>query len=120
MDWTQNNTICKTWTGLICKTWTGLICKTWTGLRTIQFVKPGLDSFVKHGLDSFVKHGLIFLLLMNTLIVSFIQFDLEEDFFLCHLVPEFSKLKVLCIVPPFGECDSVVSANLEKFKLFQF
>jgi hypothetical protein len=40
--------------------------------------------------------------------------------FLCHLVPEFSKLMVLCIVPPFEECDSVVSANLEKFKLFQF
>ncbi len=31
---------------------------------------------------------------------SFIQFDLEEDCFLCHLVPEFSKLKVLCVVPP--------------------
>ena len=57
---------------------------------------------------------------MNTLIFSFIQFDLEEDCFLCHLVPEFSKLKVLCIVPPFEECDSVVSPNLEKFKLFQF
>ena len=58
---------------------------------------------------------------MNTLIFSFIQFDVEEDGFLCHLVPEFSKLKVLCIVPPFEECDSVVSVvNLEKFKLFQF
>ncbi len=54
---------------------------------------------------------------MNTLIISFIQLDLEEDCFLCHLVPEFSKLKVLCIVPPFEECDSAVSANLEKFKL---
>ena len=100
-----------------CKTWTGLICKTWTGLRTIQFVKPGLDSFVKHGLDSFVKHGLIFSSIDE---YTDIQFDLEKDCFLCHLVPEFSKLKVLCIVPPFEECDSAVSANLEKFKLFQF
>ena len=57
---------------------------------------------------------------MNTLIFSSIQFDLEKDCFLCHLVPEFSKLKVLSIVLPFEECDSVVSANLEKFKLFQF
>ena len=56
---------------------------------------------------------------MNTLMFSSIQFDLEEDCFLCHLVPEFSKLKVLCIVPPFEECDSVVSANLEKFFNFE-
>jgi hypothetical protein len=36
MDWTRNNTICKTWTGLICKTWTGLICKTWTCTKQYQ------------------------------------------------------------------------------------